>query len=111
MKSIKMLLLVLAITFTSVLSANTNPTHAEPNGLTKEIGTLLKNPKFRVAEDLVANVTFTLNKDKEIVVLNVDTESKMLEGYIKDRLNYNKLDIPLDSVNQTYQVPVRITAE
>ena len=90
MKSIKMLFLVLAITFTSVLTANTNPIPAEPIGLTKEIGTLLKNPKFKVTEDLVANVTFILNKDKEIVVLNVDTESKALEIYIKNRLNYNK---------------------
>ena len=86
-KTIKMLFLVLAIAFTSVLSANTNPIHAEP-GLTEEIGVLLKNPKFKVTEDLVANVTFILNKDKEIVVLNVDTESEALEIYIKNRLNY-----------------------
>ena len=111
MKSIKMLFLVLAITFTNVLSANTKPIHAEPSGLTQEISTLLKNPKFRVAEDLIANVTFILNEDKEIVVLSVDTDSEMLESYIKNRLNYNKLDITLNNVNKTYQVPVRITAQ
>ena len=77
MKSIKMLFLVLAITFTNVLSANTKPIHAEPSGLTQEISTLLKNPKFRVAEDLIANVTFILNEDKEIVVLSVDTDSEI----------------------------------
>lgn len=111
MKTIKTLLLVLAITFTSVLSANTNPTHAEPDVLTKEIATLLKNPKFRVAEDLVANVTFILNEDQEIVVLNVDTKSEVLESFIKSRLNYNKLDGNINSVNKTFEVPVRITAQ
>ena len=40
-----MLFLVVAIAFTSVLSASTNPTNAEPN-VTKEIGVLLKNPTF-----------------------------------------------------------------
>jgi len=110
MRTVKMLILVLAITFTSVLTASTNPTHAEPN-VTKEIGVLLKNPKFRVSDDLVANVTFILNKDSEIVVLNVDTDSKELEGYIKSRLNYHKLDLSADNVNKTFKVPVRITAE
>ena len=111
MKTVKMLFLVLAITFTSVLSANTNPIKSEPNKLTNEIATLLKNPQFVVDEDLVANVTFTLNKDQEIVVLDVDTQSSELESYIKSRLNYTKLGVELDSKIRTFEVPVRITAK
>ncbi|WP_299254758.1 hypothetical protein [uncultured Lacinutrix sp.] len=109
MKSIKMVLLVLAITFTGTLSATTNPDGLEPNVLANEITALLKNPEFKVAEDLKANVTFMLNKNNEIVVINVDTESEQLESYIKTRLNYSKLKEGLVTTTKTYKIPVRIT--
>ncbi|WP_055446604.1 hypothetical protein [Lacinutrix mariniflava] len=109
MKSIKMVLLVLAITFTGALNATTNPTGIEPNVLANEITTLLKNPEFKVAEDLKANVTFMLNKNNEIVVISVDTESEQLENYIKNRLNYSKLKEGLVTTQKTYKIPVRIT--
>ncbi len=111
MKTVKTLLLVLAITFTSVLSANTDPIKEEPSGLNQEIAALLKNPKFIVDEDLVAQVTFVLNKDKEIVVLDVDTSSEALESYIKSRLNYSRLTLDVKSEKKIYVIPVRITAE
>jgi len=109
MKSIKMVLLVLAITFTVALSATTNPDGLEPNVLANEITTLLKNPEFRIAEDLRANVTFMLNKKNEIVVISVDTESEQLERYIKTRLNYSKLKEGLSTTAKTYKIPVKIT--
>lgn len=109
MKSIKMVLLVLAITFTVALSATTNPDGLEPNVLANEITTLLKNPEFRIAEDLRANVTFMLNKKNEIVVISVDTESEQLERYIKTRLNYSKLKEELATTAKTYKIPVKIT--
>ncbi len=111
MKTIKTLLLVLAISFTSVLSANTDPIKEEPSNLTQEIATLLKSPDFLIAEDLMAKVTIMINKDEEIVVIDVDTQSEALEVYIKSRLNYSKLSIGTEFENKTFVVPVRITAE
>lgn len=111
MKTVKKLFLVLVITFTGVLSASASPINAEPSIIAKEIGELLENPKFEVGDDMLASVTFVLNKENEIVVLSVDTKSSELESYIKSRLNYNKLSVKLDSKNKTYQVPVRLTSE
>ena len=111
MKTVKTLLLVLAITFTSVLSANTDPIKDEPSSITQEIATLLKSPQFLNTEELVAQVTIMINKKREIVVLNVDTKSETLEVYIKSRLNYSKLTLGVESVNKTFVVPVRITVE
>lgn len=104
-----MVLLVLAIAFTGALSATTNPDGLEPNVLANEITALLKNPEFRIAKDLKANVTFMLNKKNEIVVISVDTESEQLESYIKTRLNYSKLKEGLVTITKTYKIPVRIT--
>ena len=111
MKAIKNAVLVLAISFASVLSASTNPTNEEPSVLSTEIGALLENPKFRIANDLSAEVTFILNQESEIVVLNVNTDNTQLERYIKSRLNYSKLSNKVAVKNKTYVVPVRLTVK
>ena len=110
MKTTKMLLLVLAIAFSSVLSASTTPTiDAEPKTMEEEIGNLLKNPKFVIEQDVIALVTITINKDDEIVVLSVDSESQSLKSFIKGRLNYIKVSKGIKTHHGTYVVPVRLT--
>lgn len=111
MKTIKTLVLILAITFTSVLSASTNLVKEEPSNLAAQIETLLQNPNFIISNDLLAKVTFVLNKNNEAVVLNVETESSQLENYIKSRLNYSKLTIKGAVKGKTYVIPVRLTVE
>lgn len=108
--SIKTILLAAVIATSSVLSATTEPVeNADPTTITQEIGKLLKNPTFEVEKDVLANVTLTVNKNNEIVVLSVDSDNEHVVNYIKSRLNYNKLSTNVNA--QTYKVPVRITAE
>ena len=110
MKTVKLLMFVLAITFTNLSMANTNPTKKEETAsVTKAIKVLLNKPGFEIKEDLTAKVTFMLNKEGEIVVLTVATESAQLENYIKSRLNYNELAVKL-TANRKYEVSVRLTA-
>lgn len=117
MKTIKSLLLVVAIAFSSVLTANTDPneanpsTSAESNVITKEVGKLLKNPSFLVDHDMTAKVTLTINKNNEIVVLSVDSEDRTVENYIKSRLNYNELPTAFISSEKTFIVPVKLETE
>ncbi len=113
MKStIKILLLVVAITFSSVLSASTDrPTVKESKTLTEEIQDLLKHPNFTTTEDMHANVTLMLNKNGELVVLAIDSESKTAKNFIKRRLNYKKLDVDVASLNKTFVVPISIKKE
>ena len=116
MKSIKSILLVAAIAFSSVLSANTNPDPVNPSKaeqtkvITKEVGKLLQNPTFLVDHDMYANVTLTINKNNEIVVLSVDTDDSIVEGFIKGRLNYNELPSEMKA-GRTYVVPIKLEAE
>lgn len=117
MKTIKSMLLVAAIAFSSVLTANTNPNEAKPaataesNVITQEVGKLLQDPFFNVDEDITANVTLTINKNNEIVVLSVDSDDQTVEKYIKARLNYNELPSTVTSDEKTFIVPVRLQAE
>ena len=111
MKTIKMLLLVLAITFGSVVSANTLTIEKDPTSLNEKITKLLKNPSLNLDHEINANVTFMFNKNSEIVVLAVDCNCKQTANYIKNRLNYRKLDVSVEDLNKTFVVPVKIEIE
>ena len=107
--TIKMLLLVVAITFSTVLSASTDePTAKEPKSLTEEIQDLLRNPNFTPNSDLQASVTLMFNKNGELIVLAVDSDSKTAKRFIKRRLNYKKLDVEAENLNKPFVVPVKI---
>lgn len=108
MKTIKMLLLALAITFGSVVSANALTNEKDPTSLQEEITKLLQNPNFSLEHEIQANVTFIVNKNSEIVVLAVDCNCKQSSNYIKNRLNYKKLDVKVEDLNKTFVVPVKI---
>jgi len=110
-KTIKTILLVVAIAFSSALYAKDKPTKDTSSSISEEIGQLLKNPNFTVENDVFANVKVLFNSDNEIVVLSVDSETKGIDGYIKSRLNYKELSKDVNNKNRYYIVPVRITAK
>lgn len=88
-----------------------NPKKANPEKtLSTQIAELLDNNPFIVADhDLTAQVKFMLNNKKEIIVISVDTDNELLEGFVKSRLNYKKVDSKDCKRGETYTVPVRIT--
>jgi flagellar motor component MotA len=108
MRTIKTLLLVVAITFSSVLSASTEPTKDEQAIIAKKIGKILKNPQFEVKKEMLVNVNLVFNKNNEMVVLSVDSKSDEVSNYIKRRLNYSKLIVDGIKRNETYVLPVRL---
>lgn len=110
-KTIKALLLVVTIAFSTALYANDKPTKDTSNSISEEIGQLLKNPGFTIEEDILANVKVFFNDDNEIVVLTVNSESEDIDSYIKSRLNYKELSKDINNKNRYYIVPVRITAK
>ena len=92
-------------------SLSANPTeNLEPTKkLSTQIHKMLESNSFDVESDLIADVRFTINKEGEIVVLSVDTEDDALEGFVKGRLNYQKVDLENSKEGRLYTVPVRIT--
>ncbi|MFT5848993.1 MAG: hypothetical protein ACJARX_001836 [Psychroserpens sp.] len=109
MKKLKMLVLVVAITFSSAMSASTNPIEkAKPETVTETISELLKDPGIQFDTELSAMVEFTINKDNEIVVLSVSTQSKALESFIKHRLNYKKVAQEAVGTQKNFILPVKI---
>lgn len=111
MNSIKMLLLAVAITFSSALSASTAPKTADTKAISTDVAKLLKGPKFLLEDEVVVNVTLTVNKNNEFVVLSVDSKDASIVSFIKSRLNYNEASIDVNEKNMDYVVPVRLRLE
>ena len=84
----------------------------KPNqSLSSQITKMLSDNSFSDQEnDLTAQVRFTLNGEGQIVVLSVDTDYAVLEGFVKNRLNYKKVEISNIEEGKLYTVPVRISA-
>jgi len=113
MRQLKTLLLAVTLTFSSVLMASTNPekpSTIESSKITLKIQRFLKSPSFDVDHEMKANVTLTLNKNNELVVLSVDSEDAKMENYIKSRLNYRKVSGSYQTLDGKFIVPVRVTA-
>lgn len=108
-KTLKSLVLVVAIAFSSVVSANTNPVkNLEPASISKSVGELLKNPDFQLSQDVNAVVDIFINNDNEIVVLSVATDNAKVEKYIKSRLNYKKVTDASLGYKKSFKVPVKM---
>jgi hypothetical protein len=93
----------------SVMANGLEENDSKPSPICKQIAELLSDNNFSEAnEDLTAQVRFTLNNKGEIVVLSVSTESEVLEGFVKSRLNYQKVGASGIKEGKLYTVPVRI---
>ncbi len=86
--------------------------HPDPGkDLSAQIRDLLHNNSFIIEDyDVTAKVKFTVNQDKEIVVLSVESDSPRMEVFLKSRLNYQKVDLQEYREGKTYTIPVRVTA-
>lgn len=105
----------LSLAFVAVLLLSVNafaitPNSNVPKPLSSQIQTMLANSGIALDKDLTGQVRFTVNQEGQIVVLSIDTESKALEGFVKNRLNYKKLNLSKIEEGKLYTVPVRITA-
>ena len=109
MRTLKMLVLVVAITFSSVLTASTDPIEkADPASITETVSDLLKNPNFKISEEVSAMVEIFINQNDEIVVLSVETDNKTVASYIKSRLNYQKLSKDAIGYTKSFKIPVKL---
>ncbi len=57
---------------------------------------------------LEASILLTINKQNEIVVLSVETKSKRLELFVKQMLNYHKINSDHIVWGRRYTVPLKV---
>ncbi len=110
MRKLPVVLAAALLLAAGTLSANEPGTTEPKKDLATQISDLLKDNSFIVQEqDITANVLFTLNHNKEIVVISVDTKDELLERFVKSRLNYQQVSLDQTAEGKLFTVPVRIT--
>ena len=111
MKKLKAVSVALALFATMSAFATKGKKSTEENNLTGQIYELLKEHKFKLdSEELTAEVRFIINEEGELVVLSVKTDYDIVEDYVKNRLNYKKVQLDKVAPGKVYELPVRITA-
>jgi hypothetical protein len=108
MRKISLVLVAALLLSTGNVLANDYKPENPVRKLSTQIHKMLKDNNFDISDDLTADVRFTINDEGEIVVLSVSTANETLEGFVKGRLNYKKVDNAQEG--KIYTVPVRIEA-
>lgn len=108
MKKISLVLVAFLLLSVGNVLANNHKPENSTKKISTQIHQMLEKNNFDISDDLTADVRFTINDKNEMVVLSVSTVNETLEGFVKARLNYKKIENA--QAGKIYIVPVRITA-
>lgn len=61
--------------------------------------------------ECTAYVIFTVNTNKEIIILSVDSPNKKAESYLKNKLNYKKVSHKSTREGEIFLLPLRMIRE
>jgi len=112
MKSLKLFFLALGLFTINVSAANLNPIKPTDE-LRIEIVDLIGSNYMNEmnADELGAEVLFTVNNNKEIIILSVDSDDDLLESYLKRKLNYKKVNHRPSKHGEIYLLPVKMVKQ
>ena len=102
-----LLALALVIGTASLFAANVDP-NVPKSEIRTQIVKLLDAPNFKVEKDLKVDITFTFSSEGEIVVLSVDSNRKDVLNYVRENLNYKKIQNPGDR-DKLYTMPLTLS--
>ena len=112
MKSFKFILLVSAVFLLNVTAAFSNPIKPTDE-LREEIVDIIGFSFLDEYEEneYSAEVLFTVNSEQELIVLSVSSASEDAEDYLRDKLNYEKVDHTPTKYGEIYMLPVKMVKE
>ena len=112
MKTLKSFTLVALFLFASAFTTfakDTDPYNTK-DALRAKIVSLIgeKIPVAFTAKTIDAQVSFMINKNNEVVVVSVDSKNEILDSYIKNKLNYQKMVVPGAKKGEIYILPLKV---
>lgn len=111
MRKFKKITVALALFVTMGAFASEGKKETKEKSLSGQIYEMLKDNQFNVDyKELSAEVRFIVTENGELIVLSVKTEDEVLDGFVKNRLNYKKVQLENVAPGRVYELPVRITA-
>lgn len=113
MKNFKSIIAILAISFATVFTTNAN--NEDPKSTKKELRTeivsiLGVSAPFELQKSVTTDISFLINNNNEVVIVDVDANNVDVENFVKSRLNYKKIATKGITKGEIYRVPVTIKA-
>ena len=90
MKTLKTLLLVCALSFSTIMTANPTEWFGDINSISNEIEKILEESHYQITDDLKVTIFFSISEDQRIQCLSVASENNDVNYFIKKELE-NKL--------------------
>lgn len=91
MRKINLTFVALMLLFTGSVFGQNSDKRNQGKELEYQIGEILDGYYKRPDRDMIAKILFTVNIEHEIVVLDVETENRDFEEFIKNKLNYKEV--------------------
>ena len=109
MKNVKLFILALGFFTLNLSAANLNPIKPTDDLRIEMVDLIGSNFMDEMLEnEYAADVLFTVNAKKELIVLSVDSENIQLETYLKRKLNYKKVNHKPSKHGEIYLLPVKM---
>ena len=107
MKNLKLFALVITIAFASL--SFTPPDTEVSKQLHTQIVKLIGDTTDITLDNVIkTEVLFTLNDKSEIVILSVHSQNQIIDGFVKNKLNYKKVAVTAFNQGQVYRLPLKI---
>lgn len=111
MKTVINIFLALGIALLSSISAvaaTTNPTTSKNNLREQVVSLIGKRIPVKANGTINAQISFMVNDKNEIVIIDVTSENTELSTYIKNKLNYQKVNITKEYQKEIYELPIKV---
>ena len=109
MKNVKLFILALGLFTLNLSAANMNPIKPTENLRVEMVNLIGSNFIDEMIDDQYeANVLFTVNSNRELIVLSVESENTELGTYLKRKLNYKKVNHKPSKHGEIYLLPVKM---
>ena len=112
MKNVKLFILALGLFTLNLSAANLNPIKPTDDLRIEMVDLIGSNFMDEMMDGAYeANVMFTVNNNKEIIILSVESENAHLETYLMKKLNYKKVNHRPGKYGEIYLLPVKMVKE
>ena len=112
MKNVKLFILALGLFTLNLSAANLNPINPTDDLRIEMVDLIGSNFMDEMMDGAYeANVMFTVNNNKEIIILSVESDNAQLVTYLKRKLNYKKVTHRPGEYGEIYLLPVKMVKE
>ncbi len=111
MKNFKTVITIFAISLSTVFAASASEKNkvTDQKTLRTEIVSLLgKNIPMNIDKSYLAEVQFIVNNNNEVVVISVDSKTPEFISYVKNKLNYKKVNLKNIKKGEIYRMPIKV---